>query len=252
LPIFLIKVKFNSLFLKFFFINGTHLFFCSLFIFFLYQLVNFESLIKLTLNLLINLVFNKDYYFILSLQNILQFKNILKIKFIEREFLIFENLVFHLSKNILDKKNSLNSLYFLSLINKLKRNKNIKISIRPLNKQLNIILNQTQIKNKTLNSFPSKFKMIENNTFKKFSLKKLFQLNQLNYLINERIEIQLVKKGRKRNQALGYLEDGSLIVVNNGAPFIGYRIRVKIKKILQTNTGRIFFADFINLPNNNF
>ena len=238
--------------MKFFFINGIHLFFCSLIIFFLYQLINFESLIKLTLNLLINLIFNKNYYFILSLQNILNLKNILKIKFIEREFLIFEDIVLNLNKNLLSKENSLNSLYFLSLINKFKKNKNVKISIKPLNKQVPIILNKKRIQDKNLKIYSPKFKIIENNTFKKFSLKKLFQLNRLNYLINEKIEIQLVKKGRKRNQALGYLEDGSLIVVNNGAPFIGYRIRVKIKKILQTNTGRIFFADFINLPNNKF
>jgi len=146
----------------------------------------------------------------------------------------------------------LSSLYLICIINGLRKNKNIKICLKSLDKQLYIISNLEKLQHKKSNQIQSKFQFIEDYNFKKFSIKKLFQLNQLNYLINEKIEIQLIKKGRKPNQALGYLEDGSLIIVNNGASFIGYRIRVKIKKILQTNTGRIFFADFINLPNNNF
>ncbi len=59
----------------------------------------------------------------------------------------------------------------------------------------------------------------------------------------ETIQISLVKEGREPHQAVGYLEDGTMIVVNNASTRIGSNARVTISSTLQTTAGRLAFAE---------
>lgn len=59
---------------------------------------------------------------------------------------------------------------------------------------------------------------------------------------DEDMEVFLLKQGRGQNQAVAYLEDGTMIVVENGQRFIGKTIRVTVTNILQTAAGRMIFA----------
>ncbi len=59
----------------------------------------------------------------------------------------------------------------------------------------------------------------------------------------DEIELDLVKEGRDPGQAVGYLSDGTMIVVNNAAPYIGTRVHVTVAGALQTTAGRLFFAE---------
>lgn len=61
-------------------------------------------------------------------------------------------------------------------------------------------------------------------------------------LPGEELEIQIVKKGKEPRQGLGYLNDGTMIVVENGAAFIGNVRRVVVTSVLQTSAGRMMFA----------
>ncbi|MGA1861537.1 PIN domain-containing protein [Deferribacter thermophilus] len=56
------------------------------------------------------------------------------------------------------------------------------------------------------------------------------------------LEIYVVKEGKEHNQGVGYLEDGTMVVVENGRHLIGEKIRVEVTSLLQTETGRIIFA----------
>ncbi len=58
----------------------------------------------------------------------------------------------------------------------------------------------------------------------------------------ETFRISLIKKGKEKGQAVGYLIDGTMVVVENGKPFIGKEIEVTATGLLQTSSGRIIFA----------
>lgn len=59
----------------------------------------------------------------------------------------------------------------------------------------------------------------------------------------EEMELNLVKAGRDPHQAVGYLPDGTMIVVNHARPYVGETVMVVISSALQTATGRLVFAE---------
>lgn len=61
-------------------------------------------------------------------------------------------------------------------------------------------------------------------------------------MIGERIDVDLVKPGKEDGQAVGFNEDGSMIVVNAGRPFIGRRIQAEVISVLPTAGGKMIFA----------
>lgn len=63
--------------------------------------------------------------------------------------------------------------------------------------------------------------------------------------------IFLAKDGKERAQAVGYLDDGTMVVVEEGRPHIGKRVTVNVNSILQTSAGRMIFAKFISVLENN-
>jgi uncharacterized protein YacL len=64
--------------------------------------------------------------------------------------------------------------------------------------------------------------------------------------VGDELELHLVKEGRDPNQAVGYLADGTMIVVNNGRSHIGDTVGVRVTSALQTAGGRLVFADLRN------
>jgi uncharacterized protein YacL len=57
------------------------------------------------------------------------------------------------------------------------------------------------------------------------------------------LELNLVKEGRESHQAVGYLPDGTMIVVNHARAFLGKVITVTVSSALQTGAGRLIFAE---------
>ncbi len=62
-------------------------------------------------------------------------------------------------------------------------------------------------------------------------------------LPGERLSVKLVKEGREPDQAVAYLDDGTMIVVNHARRHIGHDVDVVIDSVLQTSAGRMVFAD---------
>ncbi|MES2570148.1 MAG: PIN domain-containing protein, partial [Verrucomicrobiota bacterium] len=59
----------------------------------------------------------------------------------------------------------------------------------------------------------------------------------------QHLEIALVKEGREPHQAVGYLADGTMIIVNHARSFLGKTAPVVIASAHQTSAGRLFFAE---------
>lgn len=58
----------------------------------------------------------------------------------------------------------------------------------------------------------------------------------------ESLHIKLLHPGKDITQGVGYLEDGTMIVVEEGSSFVGKTIDVVVSRVIQTATGRILFA----------
>jgi PIN/TRAM domain protein len=63
----------------------------------------------------------------------------------------------------------------------------------------------------------------------------------------EQLFVQLVKQGKEENQGVAYLEDGTMIVVENGSRSIGHEVPVIITSVLQNSVGRMIFAKLEDL-----
>jgi len=61
----------------------------------------------------------------------------------------------------------------------------------------------------------------------------------------EEVEIKIMHEGKESTQGVGYLDDGTMVVVENGKKHIGETVKVIVSKILQTPSGKILFAKMI-------
>ena len=61
-------------------------------------------------------------------------------------------------------------------------------------------------------------------------------------LPGEELTVQVIKDGKEYHQGVAYLDDGTMIVVEEGREYIGKRIEVLVTSVLQTSAGRMIFA----------
>lgn len=77
---------------------------------------------------------------------------------------------------------------------------------------------------------------------------KVFNLNDLalslrpNVLPSETLEITVIREGNQPGQGIGYLDDGTMVVVENGRPHIGEHLEVVVSQVIQTERGKMIFA----------
>jgi len=62
------------------------------------------------------------------------------------------------------------------------------------------------------------------------------------YLPGESFTLYILQEGKEPDQGVGYLDDGTMVVVESGKPYIGSEIEVVVSKVLQTTAGRMIFA----------
>ena len=58
----------------------------------------------------------------------------------------------------------------------------------------------------------------------------------------EQMHIKLIKEGKEHNQAIGYLDDGTMVVVEDARRLIGQEVHVAVTSVLQTQAGRMIFT----------
>lgn len=61
-------------------------------------------------------------------------------------------------------------------------------------------------------------------------------------LPGEIMEAKIIKEGKEYNQGVAYLDDGTMVVVDNARSLIGRTVRVVVTSVLQTSAGRMIFA----------
>lgn len=74
------------------------------------------------------------------------------------------------------------------------------------------------------------------------NVNELAQALRVTYLPGERYMLQLTQKGSDNHQAVGHLEDGTMVVVEQASPLIGRQVEVEFTRVLQTQAGKMMFA----------
>jgi uncharacterized protein YacL len=55
--------------------------------------------------------------------------------------------------------------------------------------------------------------------------------------------LKIVREGKDKGQGIGYLPDGTMVVVSSGQTHIGQQVEVEVQTLLQTGAGIIVFAE---------
>ncbi|VXD14728.1 conserved membrane hypothetical protein [Planktothrix serta PCC 8927] len=74
------------------------------------------------------------------------------------------------------------------------------------------------------------------------NINDLAQAIRPSYLPGDIIELKIRKEGKEPSQGIGYLDDGTMVVVEDGSEYVGDQVRVIVTSSLQTSAGRMIFA----------
>jgi hypothetical protein len=67
-------------------------------------------------------------------------------------------------------------------------------------------------------------------------------------LPGEGLEVKLIKRGEEPGQGIGYLDDGTMVVAEQGSNHLGDRVHLTVTSVLQTSAGRMIFGRFEGTP----
>lgn len=74
------------------------------------------------------------------------------------------------------------------------------------------------------------------------NVNELAQAIRSRFLPGENVSVKLVQPGQSAHQGVGYLDDGTMVVVENAKQFIGEHVDVVFTRVIQTHAGKMMFA----------
>ncbi|KLI43430.1 PIN/TRAM domain-containing protein [Brachyspira hyodysenteriae] len=139
----------------------------------------------------------------------------------------------------------------LEILNKMKSSKNILLSITDID-----FPNIKEVDLKLIELAKKMDAKVITNDFNLMKVASIHEVDILNIndlanslhvvvLPGETINIDLIREGKDK-QALGYLEDGTMIVVDNAKHLIGKNVEIEIDNVLPKEAGRVIFASLAN------
>jgi uncharacterized protein YacL len=67
-------------------------------------------------------------------------------------------------------------------------------------------------------------------------------------LPGEKMNIAILKEGKEYNQGVGYLDDGTMVVVDHARRMIGRSVEISVTSVLQTASGKMIFGKMDEAP----
>lgn len=86
---------------------------------------------------------------------------------------------------------------------------------------------------------------------------KVLNVNELSQALRpislpgEALKIKIIQKGSNRDQGVGYLDDGTMIVIEGGARYVGRQVPVTVTRMHQTVAGKMVFGQVRDMPQKN-
>ena len=75
------------------------------------------------------------------------------------------------------------------------------------------------------------------------NLREIALLMKATMVPGETVHLKLVREGRDKGQGIGYLPDGTMVIVNNGQPLVGQQVEAQVQSTVQTGAGILVFAE---------
>lgn len=142
----------------------------------------------------------------------------------------------------------------LEVLNELRRIKNLDIRIiesevaKREDVDAKLVFLAQSMRAKLLTTDYNLAKMAEFHGVQWLNLNSLAKSLRPELMLGERLDVDLVKPGKEDGQAVGFIEDGSMVVVNNGRAHIGRRVQAEIVSVLPTAGGKMIFARQVGEP----
>jgi uncharacterized protein YacL len=138
----------------------------------------------------------------------------------------------------------------LDILNKIRKDADIKVQIYDNNKGLEenaevdtkLVKLAQRLGGKIMTNDYNLNKVAELHGVKVLNINELANAVKPVVLPGEEMIVQVVKDGKESGQGIGYLDDGTMIVVDGGRRYIGQTISVVVTSVLQTAAGRMIFA----------
>jgi uncharacterized protein YacL len=99
-----------------------------------------------------------------------------------------------------------------------------------------------QLEAKVITTDFNLLKVAEIQNVKTLNINQLAMALRQNVLPGDSLKITIQKEGKEYSQGVGYLDDGTMVVVENGRQLIGNTVDVLVTSLLQTESGRIIFT----------
>ena len=177
--------------------------------------------------------------------------NLLSTGFIEGEILVPEFVLAEL-QNIADSSNSLRrrkGRRGLDILNELTQDESTSIrvltkdypSIREVDRKLIRLAKDKRATLVTTDFNLNRVAQVEGVPI--LNVNELANAVKPQFIPGEGISIEVIDRGEEINQGIGYLDDGTMVVVENGRRHIGRTIKATVKSALQTEAGRMLFVE---------
>ncbi len=146
--------------------------------------------------------------------------------------------------------------YGLDVIRELQQMKDLSVQILQdgkakdgVDEQLLALAKQYQATILTLDFNLNKVAQVEE--IEVLNINRLAQSLRMSRLPGERQKIRLVQRGNEADQGVGYLDDGTMVVVEKAKNAIGKEVEVEFTRSLQTQAGKMMFAKNMNTGKSN-
>ncbi len=140
----------------------------------------------------------------------------------------------------------------LEVLNELRRIKRIDIRIsesevtKPEDVEAKLVFLAQTMRAKLMTTDYYLAKMAEFQGVAWLNLNDLARSLRPEFMLGETVEVELVKPGKDEGQAVGFLADGSMVVVNASRAYLGRRVSAEIISVLPTAGGKMIFAKLLS------
>lgn len=153
----------------------------------------------------------------------------------------------HLISDSKDKLKRQRGRRGLDVVNGLKKNKDINVIFPNVKTSTNFVDNMLIIfakkHNLTLMTLDFNLnKLAKTQGVTVLNINELVEAVKLDLLPGEQLGIQIAQEGKEKKQGIGFLDDGTMVIVDKAKDKVGQTVKVKVKKVIQGPAGKIVFA----------
>lgn len=135
----------------------------------------------------------------------------------------------------------------LDVLNDLKRNKHTKFKVVRFSKSnepvdSRLLMLAKRLKGRVITTDYNLNKVGKVSGVPILNVNELANMVKTVVLPGEQLDVTVLKAGKEKGQGVGYLPDGTMVVVENSESLIGKDVVVKVERLFQTDAGRMVFA----------